>query len=329
VAVGLPTVLFGLHALAYGRWIVDDAGITYAYARSLTTGAGPVLQPGADAVEGYSNPAWLALLAVARGLGLFDRGAWFGVPDYVAFPKLLALLLVAGTFGCCGAIAGALCRRPKLVTALAGSATAAVPSFVIWTVSGLENALLALVATGTAALLVRAELAGRLLASSTAVGSGLLAAMAALTRPDGLSTLRLSAGRPDASAARRAAPRGHRVRGQRGRVRRAGRCISALASRHVRAVPAQHRGGKAQGLPGAAALLRPGEIVGYVGWLTACSPPPSSSSRWPNRGRAGAASSPCSSRPSWRLPRSGCSKATGWGSSGSPLRSGRSPRRPR
>jgi hypothetical protein len=56
VAVGLPTVLFGLHALAYGRWIVDDAGITYAYARSLTTGAGPVLQPGAGA-RSWSPPS--------------------------------------------------------------------------------------------------------------------------------------------------------------------------------------------------------------------------------------------------------------------------------
>ena len=61
-AVAVPTAVFALHAVLYGRWIVDDAGITFAYARSLATGAGPVLQPGAEAVEGWSNPAWLALL---------------------------------------------------------------------------------------------------------------------------------------------------------------------------------------------------------------------------------------------------------------------------
>lgn len=100
VAVGVPTFLVGLHALLYGRWIVDDAAITFAYTRSLTTGAGPVLQPGAEVVEGYSNPLWLALLALGRFAGLFDRGAWFGVPDYVAFPKVLALVLIAAMFAC-------------------------------------------------------------------------------------------------------------------------------------------------------------------------------------------------------------------------------------
>ena len=42
----------------YGQWIVDDAGLTFAYARSLSTGAGPVLQPGAAPVEGFSSPAY-------------------------------------------------------------------------------------------------------------------------------------------------------------------------------------------------------------------------------------------------------------------------------
>ena len=54
VAAGPPTVLTALHARFYGAWIVDDAGITFGYARSIATGAGPVLQPGADEVEGYS-----------------------------------------------------------------------------------------------------------------------------------------------------------------------------------------------------------------------------------------------------------------------------------
>lgn len=80
-AVAVPTAAFGAHATAYGRWIVDDAAITYAYARSIATGAGPVLQPGAEPVEGWSNPAWLGLLVLGRWAGLFDRGAWFAVPD--------------------------------------------------------------------------------------------------------------------------------------------------------------------------------------------------------------------------------------------------------
>ena len=39
VAVGVPTAAVGVHALLYGRWIVDDAAITFAYARSTYPGA--------------------------------------------------------------------------------------------------------------------------------------------------------------------------------------------------------------------------------------------------------------------------------------------------
>ena len=64
--------------------------------------------------------------------------------------------------------------------------TAAVPSFVIWTMSGLENSLFALAVVALAATLVRAAQAGRIFDVRTAVVCGALAALAALTRPDGL-----------------------------------------------------------------------------------------------------------------------------------------------
>ncbi|MGH3875587.1 MAG: hypothetical protein ACRDSK_00970 [Actinophytocola sp.] len=174
------------HALAYGRWIVDDAGITFAYARAVTSGFGPVLQPGAEPVEGYSNPAWLLVLAAGRAVGLFDRGAWFGVPDYVLFPKGVALLCCAGVFLAAYRAAAAVCRRPALVAAVAGVAVALTPSFVIWCFSGLENSLLALAVAWLATVLVRAATTGRLLCPRVAVACGLLAALAALTRPEGL-----------------------------------------------------------------------------------------------------------------------------------------------
>ena len=109
VAVAAPTALAAAHASLYGRWEVDDAGITFAYARSVATGAGPVLQLGAPPVEGFSDPTWLALLAFGRMLGLFDHGTWFGVPDYVAYPKTLAILLLAVVFSAFLA-AGRRCR---------------------------------------------------------------------------------------------------------------------------------------------------------------------------------------------------------------------------
>ena len=83
LAAAIPTALTGLHAAFYGQWIVDDAGLSFAYARSLATGAGPVLQAGSVPVEGFSNPTWVAVLAVGRALHLFDHGSWFGIPDVV------------------------------------------------------------------------------------------------------------------------------------------------------------------------------------------------------------------------------------------------------
>jgi hypothetical protein len=136
-------------------------------------------------VEGYSNPAWLGLLVLGRWLGLFDAGTWWGVPDVVAFPKLLGLICGVGVFLCFYAVARALTSRPAVVTVAAGVGLACVPSWVIWVVSGVENGLLAVTVAGLAAVLARAAAAGRLLELGPAVGCGLLAALAALTRPDG------------------------------------------------------------------------------------------------------------------------------------------------
>ncbi len=178
----LPTAVAAGHASLYGRWEVDDAGITFAYARSVATGAGPVLQPGAPPVEGFSDPAWMALLAFGHRLGLFDHGTWFGVPDYVAYPKALAIALLAVVFSAFLATASAVSRYPAAVTAVAGCACALIPSFVIWSVSGLENALLAAAVAVQVAVVVRRR--DRLAAVQPALACGLLAALAALTRPE-------------------------------------------------------------------------------------------------------------------------------------------------
>lgn len=180
------TALIAVHGSLYGNWLVDDAAITFAYARSIAEGAGSALQPGAEPTEGYSNPAWLAVLVLGRVLGLFDRGAVFGVPDYVLFPKALAMLCCAGVLLACHTAARRVFHRPWLVTLVFGAVLAAVPSFVIWVFSGLENPLYALATSWLAVVLFRAVLDDRLRSPRVAVVAGLLVALAALTRPDGL-----------------------------------------------------------------------------------------------------------------------------------------------
>ncbi|MGW4588330.1 hypothetical protein [Amycolatopsis thermoflava] len=184
-AVAGGTALIGLHGWSYGNWINDDAAITFAYARDLVDGAGPVLQPGAEPVEGFSNPAWLVLLVLGKVLRLFDTGAIFGVPDYVLFPKMLGLLCCAGVLAACHFAVSRVTRWAWLVTLFAGGLLAAIPSFVIWSLSGLENPLYALAVAWLAALLFRAVADGRVAGVRVGLAAGLLAVLAALTRPDG------------------------------------------------------------------------------------------------------------------------------------------------
>ena len=186
LAAGVPTVVAAFHSACYGNWIVDDAGLTFAYARSLASGHGAVLQPGAAPVEGFSDPAWVAVLTVGRWLGMFDRGAWLGVADVVAFPKLAALVCCFATFSAMYAVAAKVSRHPVATTIVAGTATACVPSFVIWTTSGLENGLFAGVVTVLAAVLARSALSATMTSTRTALIAGGLAALASLTRPDGV-----------------------------------------------------------------------------------------------------------------------------------------------
>ncbi|WP_285610716.1 glycosyltransferase family 39 protein [Actinokineospora globicatena] len=184
-AIAAGTALIAAHGMIYGHWMMDDAAITFGYARNVAEGHGPVLQPGLEPVEGFSNPTWLVLLALGSLVGLFDHGTIFGVPDYILFPKALAIACCAGILTLFYATAKVLTKRPRIATLLAGVALAAMPSFVIWIVSGLENPVYALFVTAVAAVLTRAIAADRLLNWRTATLAGLLAAGAALSRPDG------------------------------------------------------------------------------------------------------------------------------------------------
>jgi hypothetical protein len=266
--VAAGTGLIALHGTRYGHWLIDDAAISGAYARSFTEGWGPVAQRGAEQVEGFSNPTWTALLALGRLVGLYDRGTIFGVPDYVLFPKAVGLLLCAGILALGYVAAARVTTRPWLVTLVFGGLLALNPSFVIWIFSGLENPLYALVIMTMAVLVFLAVLDDRLLTSRLAITLGALAAVAALTRPEGLiyagvyplvvlgrlrrSTLDASIRCAALSVGTFAAPVGAYF------VWRYATFGQWLASPSL---------AKNQGLPGLSDFTRPGELVDYAGAL--------------------------------------------------------------
>ena len=167
----LPLLALLAHALLFGDWIVDDAGITFAYARNLVAGHGLVSQPGLPPVEGFSNFLWMLALLPTFLAGLFHP---------VIVPKLASLALLAGSFILLDRALFALTgsRAVSLVTLLL---LAVCSPFVIWTVSGLENPLYVFLLCLLFWLIVREREGGAFPLAAGAVAMGL-----ALTRPDGI-----------------------------------------------------------------------------------------------------------------------------------------------
>lgn len=171
----IPMATFVIHASAFNTWIVDDAGISFAYAKHLAAGAGLVHQPGADPVEGFSNPAWVLLLSAFFALKIFH-------PIWI--PKLLATVLVGLAFE--------LQRRSfvRYGDTLAAAATFAAvlaslqTGFVAWCVSGLENSLYVCGLSWLAYQCGTLILGSR--RSSTALLAGVAAFLVAWTRPEGI-----------------------------------------------------------------------------------------------------------------------------------------------
>lgn len=175
---------FGMYlaaSLLLWQWQVDDAGITFAYARNLAEGYGLVSQPGCPPVEGYSNPAWMFLCAALMKLGLFQPAA---------SAKVLAGACVLGTLILVERLLSRTFRLGSRAT-LAGLALLSLnASFVVWCNSGLENSLYALLSAACLATICPGTEAGQRAAAPSlmlrAFLFGIFSAGLALTRPDGL-----------------------------------------------------------------------------------------------------------------------------------------------
>ncbi|MBA7504682.1 hypothetical protein ES706_03332 [subsurface metagenome] len=124
--------LYVLHALYYGSWIYDDAGISFTYARNFANGFGLVLNPGGERVEGYSNPLWVFVLSVFFKLGLFDP---------VVTPKVLGIIFTIVSFYLIYRISQQIfADKRSILHGIAPLLLATNTSFVVWSISGLENA---------------------------------------------------------------------------------------------------------------------------------------------------------------------------------------------
>lgn len=161
-------VLIALAArLVPGPRTIDDAYITFRYARNLLAGEGFVYNPG-QPVQGTTTPLYTFVMA---GIGLLTGGTQANFPL-----NALVLNALADAATCCllvqlGKRAGA--PWPGLAAALAW---AVAPFSVTFAIGGLETSVYVLLLTGLA--LAYAEQRRAL--------TGLLGALAILTRPDAL-----------------------------------------------------------------------------------------------------------------------------------------------
>ena len=132
ILFALAVGLFLAHAQFFRPWVEDDTYISLQYARNLVQGQGLVFNPG-EKVEGFSNPSWVAVGAVALALG----------QEPVAFLQVVGMLCGLVVLWLSWRLAADLLDRPTAVTALAPLALALTPMLPRHSVTGLETALFA------------------------------------------------------------------------------------------------------------------------------------------------------------------------------------------
>lgn len=120
--------------------LFDDAMISMAYARTLVETGELVWFPGADRVQGITNPLWTLYMALLHQVGFHDSGAALAV-------SLTGLLCLA----VCTALSAATVRRAldgaearDIAASCVAALVLATYPLVFWSVRGMEVALLAM-----------------------------------------------------------------------------------------------------------------------------------------------------------------------------------------
>lgn len=184
----LIVVLFIIHAIffliALGSDATDDAYISFRYAQNAILGHGLVFNPG-ERVEGFTNFLWTVMFIPLEGAGV-DAGR-----ASMIMGALFALGLVFLTLRF-----AKLVGAPRSVGLLTATLLAVDGSFALWSVGGLETMLFAFLVFAGAMLYVRENQNERPMTTSERSGSllqsplhfplsGILFALAAMTRPEG------------------------------------------------------------------------------------------------------------------------------------------------
>jgi len=136
IAWGCLAAVFLVPALLFGPHVVDDAFITFRYARNLSLGRGVVYNPG-ERVQGSSTPLFTLILGAMGTLGIDISKAALGLGFLAGFATLV--LLVRG---------GSILGRERAGW-LAATALSTQLVWVLLLVSGMETALYTMIVMAT------------------------------------------------------------------------------------------------------------------------------------------------------------------------------------
>ncbi len=146
--MGAIVAFFGTHAGRHWDFTVDDAGISFAYARHLAEGYGLVLSPGSERVEAATNFLWCLVLVPAH---------WMG-DQHELLAKLLGLFFASGALVLVGLFPSvAYQRRPRYFDLVAPMCASVFPTYALWCVSGLENGMFSFLAAASILALAHEE----------------------------------------------------------------------------------------------------------------------------------------------------------------------------
>lgn len=176
--LALPALIgvFVASTCFFAGFTLDDAFITFQYARNVADGNGLAFNPG-EVVEGYSNFLWVILLATVRLLG----------GDLVHGSKIFGILFGAGSLFLIKKLADHLMDATRLrYVPVALTATSA--GILYYSASGLETALYTFLLTSGIYFRISGE------SRHSDILSLIAFLLASLTRPEGILFLLLKAG---------------------------------------------------------------------------------------------------------------------------------------
>lgn len=167
IGLVIPIVILAINMWTVHRFTVDDAYISFRYARNLADGHGLVYNPG-EPIEGYTNFAWTVLIAGGMKIGIDPHVVTKVLGGGSAIATLVVVYLFSNRLSPYGLL-------PCVATWLLASSS----TFSGYAVFGLETgAFIALVVTGTFLLVRESD------APEAFPWSGAVFALAGLTRPE-------------------------------------------------------------------------------------------------------------------------------------------------